>query len=216
MSKIKSVSAYEIIDSRGNPTIRVRLTLESGIEAEASVPSGASTGSYEAVELRDGGKRFAGKGVKNACLNVNEKISPLICGMDPLDQNKIDKVMLDADGTENKSNFGANAILAVSLAVARAAASENGIKLFRYLSQKFKFNNELLMPTPFFNIVNGGKHADSGLSVQEFQIIPKSPASFEDKLEMACLIFYKLGEIIGRSGFSKGVGDEGGICTQSF
>lgn len=206
--RIKTVTAREILDSRGNPTVEAEVRLECGTVGRASVPSGASTGAYEAVELRDGGKRFAGKGVQIAVNNVNGEISRLLCGMDATEQRMIDRCMSEADGTENKGRLGANAMLAVSLACARAAAASIGIPLHRYIGGI----NAYQLPVPMMNIMNGGKHADSSLNIQEFMIIPVGAASFQEGLEQSCNVFHTLGKLLRTEGYATGVGDEGGYA----
>ncbi|HPZ76768.1 MAG TPA: phosphopyruvate hydratase, partial [Thermosynergistes sp.] len=173
MSEIVGVHGREILDSRGNPTVEVEIWLESGSIGRAAVPSGASTGTFEALELRDGGDRYGGKGVRKAVENVNERIGPEIVGLEASEQVSIDRAMIDLDGTPNKSNLGANAILAVSLAVARAAAGERGVTLWSYLGGVGPY----LMPVPLMNVINGGLHADNNLDIQEFMIIPHGAES---------------------------------------
>jgi len=214
MQKIKKITALEILDSRGNPTVQATVTLESGATGTASVPSGASTGTYEALELRDNSARYGGLGVFNACENINEKIAEKLAGMDAQDQPKIDAAMAELDGTENKSGLGANAMLAVSLATARAAAAAENVPLYEYLAKTFKFQSPKNIPTAFFNILNGGAHADSGLSVQEFQIIPRVFKTFTEKLEAASEIFHKLKELLATAGYPTSVGDEGGFAPR--
>jgi enolase len=214
MTKIKKISAIEILDSRGNPTVQATVMLENGISGTAAVPSGASTGKYEAQELRDGGKRYDGLGVLTACENVEKKIFKKIIGLDVSNQKKIDDRMIELDGSENKSNLGANAMLAVSLAVARAAAKANNLRLYKYLVKTYGFKNPKSTPTAFFNILNGGAHADSGLSVQEFQIIPQKFNNFADKLRSASEIFHKLKSLLAAAGYPTGVGDEGGFAPR--
>lgn len=212
MTIIKKISALEILDSRGNPTVKATVELENGVSGSASVPSGASTGKYEALELRDNDTRYGGQGALNACENINQKISKKLAGLDAADQQKIDAVMIELNGTENKSNFGANATLAVSLATARATASSANVPLYEYLAKIYKFKTPKKMPTAFFNILNGGAHADSGLSVQEFQIIPEKFKAFSEKLQAASEIFHKLKNILANAGYPTGVGDEGGFA----
>ena len=202
------VHAREILDSRGIPTIEVDVCTENGSIGRASVPSGASTGAYEAVELRDGDKRFNGKGVKTAVDNVNNIIAKEIIGMNVLDQCLIDRHMLSIDKTPNKSKLGANAILGVSLACARAAALSLGISLYNYIGGV----NAHLMPMPMMNILNGGKHSDNSLSIQEFMIMPVGAMDFSDCIRMCCEVFYKLKSVLKKSGYSTGVGDEGGFA----
>ena len=209
--KIKKIDAYEILDSRGNPTIRCHLELEDGSVGIASVPSGASTGVHEALELRDGDpKRFGGKGVLRAVRNVNQTIGPRIIGLRADEQEKIDSLMIGLDGTENKSNLGANAILSVSLAVCRAAAASLKQPLYRYLSRFF--GTGLLLPVPMMNVLNGGKHAPDGPDLQEFMIVPSGAKSFSEALRMSVEIFHCLKKIIKDKGFPITVGDEGGFA----
>ncbi|MFH1744811.1 MAG: phosphopyruvate hydratase [bacterium] len=214
MSKIKKIRAREILDSRGNPTIETMVTLENGTCAKASVPSGASTGVHEACELRDGDKkRYNGQGVLNAVKNVNTKIDKELGGADVKQQEKIDDMMIKLDGTANKKKLGANAILSVSLATARAAALDSKMELFEYISKTFNFGREdYLMPTPSFNIFNGGKHADTNLDFQEFMIMPLKKTSFEEKTRMGAEIFHELGTVLKRAGLDTDVGNEGGYA----
>lgn len=214
MPKITKIAALEILDSRSNPTVKASVTLENGVSESACVPSGASTGKYEALELRDKDRRYGGLGTLSACENVNTKIAQIIMGMDASDQKAIDKAMIELDGTENKSNLGANATLAVSMAVARAAARAENLPLYQYLAKTFKFKKPQKMPTGLFNLINGGAHADSGLSIQEFHIIPDKFSVFSEKLQAASEIFHKLKEILINDGFSTGVGDEGGFTPK--
>lgn len=214
MPKIEAISALEALDSRGNPTVKATVTLDNKITGSATVPSGASTGKYEALELRDKETRYNGLGVLNACENINKKISKKLAGFNILEQEKIDAAMIELDGTENKSILGANAILAVSLASARAAAISQNMPLYLYLSKIFKFKSSKKIPTAFFNILNGGAHADSGLSVQEFQIIPRVFKSFAEKYRAASEIFHKLKSLLANAGYPIGVGDEGGFAPK--
>jgi len=214
MPKIKKFSALEILDSRGNPTVMATAQTEDGIYASASVPSGASTGTYEALEKRGGDKRYGGLGVLNACENITKEINKKLAGLDIYDQKKIDQTLIDLDGTPNKSRLGANAMLAISLASARAAANSKNIPLYRYLAETFRFKKPKTMPTAFFNVINGGAHADSGLSVQEFQIIPRDFKSFSEKLRVASEVYHKLKELLANSGYTVGVGDEGGFAPK--
>ncbi len=210
MSEITLVLAREILDSRGNPTVEVEVQTEGGF-GRAAVPSGASTGEHEALELRDNDKkRYLGKGVQTAVKNVNSTLGPAILGLDSLDQAYIDKVMLDADGTENKSKLGANAILGVSLAVARAAADTVGIPLWRYLGGI----TARVVPTPMMNVINGGVHADSGLEVQEFMIMPVGLPSFPEALRAASEVFHTLRAQLKKDGMTVSVGDEGGFAPR--
>ncbi|EKE10612.1 MAG: hypothetical protein ACD_15C00226G0003 [uncultured bacterium] len=215
MSKIEKIYAREILDSRGNPTVEVEVELESGIKTMAAVPSGASTGIFEALELRDEDKsRFGGLGVLKAIKNVNDEIQKEIVGMEVDRQEEIDRKMLELDGTENKSKLGANAILGVSLAVARAAAMENKIPLYKYIAKIYGFSSDFQMPTPMFNVINGGKHSDSGLSVQEYKIVPNGVKTFKEQLRAGSEIFHKLKEILSSEGQSIAVGDEGGFAPR--
>ena len=197
MPKISKVYAREILDSRGNPTVEVEVSLDNGISAVAAVPSGASTGKFEALELRDGDeKRYGGLGVLKAVENVNKKIQNKLIGKDVFDQFKIDKIMLDFDGTENKSNLGANAILGVSLAVCKAAAKSEGLPLYKYINKISKSNEKIKIPVPMFNVLNGGKHSDSGLSIQEFKIIPTGIKKFSEQLRAGSEIFHTLKKLL--------------------
>ncbi|HRY82892.1 MAG TPA: phosphopyruvate hydratase [Candidatus Moranbacteria bacterium] len=216
MSKIKKIFAREILDSRGNPTVEVEVELESGIKASAAVPSGASTGAYEALELRDKDeKRYLGQGVLKAVSNVNEKISEILVGMEVENQTEIDKKMLELDSTENKSNLGANAILGVSLAVCRAAATENNLPLYAYIKKIYNIKyTKYKIPTPMFNIINGGKHSDSGLSIQEYKLVPNGIKKFSEQLRAGSEIFHTLSEILSGEGYSVSVGDEGGFAPK--
>ncbi len=204
------------MDSRGNPTVEVEIELASGTKATAAVPSGASTGTYEALELRDkDSKRFGGLGVLTAVRNVNEKISEAVVGMEAKEQKEIDKKMIELDGTENKSNLGANAILGVSLAVCRAAAAEQNIPLYQYIKKAFKIqNSKFKTPVPMFNIINGGQHSDSGLSIQEYKLIPNGIKTFKEQLRAGSEIFHKLKSILASKGHSVSVGDEGGFAPR--
>ncbi|OGP52923.1 MAG: phosphopyruvate hydratase [Deltaproteobacteria bacterium RBG_13_51_10] len=207
--KIESVRALEILDSRGNPTLRVFLTLDQGIAASASVPSGASTGENEAVELRDGDRnRYDGKGVKKAVANVNEIIAPKIVGMDPSRQAEIDRFMIELDGTPNKGKLGANAILGVSMAVARAAASASGIPLYSYLGGP----GAVHLPVPMMNILNGGKHAENSVDFQEFMVMPIGAPNFGEALRYGAETFHALKGILKKKRYATGVGDEGGFA----
>lgn len=209
MTTIKKITAREILDSRGNPTVEVDVRLDNGILGRAAVPSGASTGSREAIELRDGDKkRYLGKGVLKAVTNVNNVIAPKIVGMDPSKQKQIDALMIKLDGTENKAMLGANAILGVSLAVAKAAALDKGVSIFKYLGG----NNALRLPVPFLNILNGGKHADNNVDIQEFMIVPKGARSFSQALRMAAETYHTLKSVLKSKGLSASVGDEGGFA----
>lgn len=209
MTTIVDVFAREILDSRGNPTIEVDVTLESGIVGRASVPSGASTGEREAVELRDGDKmRYNGKGVLKAVENVNSTIAEEIIGFDALDQIGIDELLINLDGTENKSKLGANAILGVSLAVAKAAANYLNIPLYKYIGGV----NARILPVPMMNILNGGKHADNNVDLQEFMIVPVEAETFAEALRMGTEVFHSLKSVLSKKGYNTAVGDEGGFA----
>ncbi len=209
MSEIMSIYAREILDSRGNPTLEVEVKLDSGAFGRAGVPSGASTGEYEAVELRDGDNdRYNGKGVLQAIKNVNEIIAQELIGKESINQVEIDKAMIDLDGTDNKERLGANAILGVSVAVAKASAMELGLPLYRYIGG----TNARIIPVPMFNILNGGKHADNNVDIQEFMIMPLGAETFHQALQMASETFHSLKEILKNSGYSTAVGDEGGFA----
>jgi enolase len=209
MSAILDMVAREILDSRGNPTVEVDVTLESGFGGRAAIPSGASTGEHEAVELRDGDKgRYSGKGVQKAVANVNERIAPELIGMDALDQMSIDQILIDLDGTPNKSALGANAILGVSLASAKAAASYLSLPLYRYLGGVYAH----LLPVPMMNILNGGKHADNNVDLQEFMVVPLGAPSFREALRMGTEVFHHLKAILKDKGYNTAVGDEGGFA----
>ena len=206
---IVDVLAREILDSRGNPTLEVEVTLESGVNSLAAVPSGASTGENEAVELRDGDPdRYGGKGVLKAVQKVNEEIASEVVGMDAADQVFVDTLLVDMDGTPNKSNLGANAILGVSMAVARAAAAAHGLPLYRYLGG---FNAKTL-PVPMMNILNGGKHADNNVDIQEFMVVPAGAETFSEALRMGAEIFHSLKKVLKAKGLNTSVGDEGGFA----
>ena len=209
MSEIIEVVGRQILDSRGNPTIEVDVSLASGITGRAAVPSGASTGENEAIELRDGDKkRYGGKGVLKAVKNVNDVIYPEVVGMDALDQAGLDKAMIDLDGTETKSKLGANAILGVSLAAANAAAQFCGLPLFRYIGG----TNAKVLPVPMMNVLNGGAHSDAPVDVQEFMICPKGAPSFSEALRMGAEVFHALKSVLKKQGLSTAVGDEGGFA----
>ena len=209
MSVIELVYAREVLDSRGNPTVEVEVALESGAVGRAIVPSGASTGAFEAVELRDGDKgRYIGKGVEKAVANVNEIIAPELEGMDAFDQPAVDALMIELDGTHNKGKLGANAILGVSMAVARAAAEELGLPLFQYIGGV----NAKQLPVPMMNILNGGEHADNNVDVQEFMILPVGAPCFKEGLRMGAEVFHALKKVLGEKGLACGVGDEGGFA----
>ena len=209
MSAISDIHAREILDSRGHPTVEVEVTLESGAMGRAAVPSGASTGSHEALELRDGDKgRYGGRGVRQAVQAVNGELFDVLSGLDATDQVAIDRIMIDLDGTPNKGRLGANAILGVSLATAKAAASDAGLPLFRYIGGTFAH----VLPAPMMNIVNGGAHADNPIDIQEFMIIPVSPPSFPEALRMGSEIFHQLRKGLKEAGHNTNVGDEGGFA----
>ncbi len=209
MSSIVDVVAREILDSRGNPTVEADVLLESGVMGRAAVPSGASTGAREAIELRDGeARRYGGKGVLKAVENVNTEISEAIVGLDASEQTFIDRTLIDLDGSDNKSRLGANAMLAVSMAVAKAAAEESGLPLYRY----FGGSGAMRMPVPMMNVVNGGAHANNTLDMQEFMIVPVGQQSFREALRCGAEIFQKLKSIIDARGMSTAVGDEGGFA----
>ena len=210
MSIISHIHARQILDSRGNPTVEVDVITENGILGRAAVPSGASTGEYEAVELRDGGNLYLGKGVLKAIDNVNDVIAPALIGYSIFEQNLIDQLMIDMDGTDNKAKLGANAILGVSLAVAKAAAEELGSPLFRYVGGV----NANTLPVPMMNIVNGGSHSDAPIAFQEFMIMPVQAASFSDALRKGTEIFHALKSILHDRGLSTAVGDEGGFAPK--
>ncbi|NLJ70956.1 MAG: phosphopyruvate hydratase [Clostridiaceae bacterium] len=207
-SIIIDVFAREILDSRGNPTIEAEVITDEGAFGRAAVPSGASTGAHEAVELRDGGDRYMGKGVEKAVQNVNETIADAIIGMDVFAQAEIDNTMLDLDGTENKGNLGANAMLAVSLAVAQAAANSLGIELYKYLGGLYGTT----LPVPMSNVINGGKHADNSINLQEFMIMPVGAPSFKEGIRWTTEVFHTLKDILKKDGYSTAVGDEGGFA----
>ena len=211
MSEIRNLHAREVLDSRGNPTVEVEVWLDSGAFGRAMVPSGASTGKREAVELRDGDpSRYLGKGVQRAVQNVVETIAPELEGLEATEQAVVDRALLELDGTPNKSGLGANAILGVSLAVARAAADECSLPLFQYLGGP----GARIMPVPFMNVLNGGAHADNGLDIQEFMLVPAGAASFAEALRMGVEIFHTLRRLLRDKGLSTGVGDEGGFAPR--
>ncbi len=208
MAAIEAVGAREILDSRGNPTVEVEVALDDGTVSRAAVPSGASTGAFEAVELRDGGKRYAGKGVAKAVAGVVDKIAPELAGLDADDQRLVDQAMLGLDGTPNKASLGANAILGVSLAVARAAADSAALPLYRYVGGP----NAHLLPVPMMNILNGGAHADTNVDVQEFMIAPIGAATFREALQQGAEVYHALKSVLKKKGLATGVGDEGGFA----
>ncbi|WP_088104149.1 phosphopyruvate hydratase [Halalkalibacter urbisdiaboli] len=208
MTTITDIYAREVLDSRGNPTVEVEVYLESGAMGRALVPSGASTGEYEAVELRDGGERYMGKGVLKAVQNVNDVIAPELIGFDALDQLGIDQLMIELDGTSNKGKLGANAILGVSMAVAHAAAEALGVPLYVYLGG---FSAKQL-PVPMMNIINGGEHADNNVDIQEFMVMPVGAENFREALRMGAEIFHNLKSVLKSKGYNTAVGDEGGFA----
>jgi enolase len=208
LARIDAVGAREILDSRGNPTVEVEVALDDGTIGRAAVPSGASTGQFEAVELRDGGKRYLGKGVLKAVAGVNERIGPALVGFEADDQRALDQAMLDLDGTPNKATLGANAILGVSLAAARAAADSAKLPLFRYVGGP----NAHVLPVPMMNILNGGSHADSNVDVQEFMIAPIGAATFSEALQQGAEVYHALKSVLNKQGLSTGLGDEGGFA----
>jgi len=210
MSIIVKIQARQILDSRGNPTVEVDVITENGILGRAAVPSGASTGEHEAVEIRDGGISYMGKGVKTAVNNVNDIISEEIIGMSVFEQNKIDKLMIDLDGTKNKSKYGANAILGISLAISKAAANELGIPLYRYIGGV----SANTLPVPMMNIINGGSHSDSPIAFQEFMIIPVMATNFSHAMQKGTEIFHNLKQVLRERGLSTSVGDEGGFAPK--
>ncbi|MBD3251150.1 phosphopyruvate hydratase [Candidatus Uhrbacteria bacterium] len=212
-SRIKSIKAREILDSRGNPTVACRVTLQSGATAEAKVPSGASTGVHEALELRDGGKRYFGKGVLKAVKNVNTVIAPKLRGKDATKQQKLDQLMLDLDGTPNKAKLGANAILAVSLALAQAAALSRKQPLWKSLRQTFEFKQTASLPVPTMNVLNGGAHANWALDVQECMIVPRVRGMAE-RVRAGSEVFHLLAKLLKKKGFTTTVGDEGGYAPK--
>ena len=208
MSRIKFVSGRQVIDSRGNPTVEVEVLLHSGATGRAMVPSGASTGQFEAVELRDGEEIWSGKGVKKAISHVNNEISDAVLGLDATDQRVLDQTMIDLDGTDDKSRLGANAILGVSLAAARSAAKDSGMPLFKYIGGA----NAHLMPVPMFNVINGGMHADNNIDFQEFMIMPLGAASYSEALQWGVDVYHSLKAVLNDRGMSTTVGDEGGFA----
>ena len=209
MSEIKNIHARQILDSRGNPTIEADVELDSGVKATACVPSGASTGEHEAVELRDGDKsRYLGKGVLKAVENVNTEIKDALLGKEATEQVEVDKIMIELDGTENKGRLGANAILSVSLACARASAVEKGLPLFQYLGGKAPY----ILPLPMMNIINGGSHADNNVDVQEFMIMPVGAPNFAEAIRYGAEVFHTLKKVLTEKGYNTGIGDEGGFA----
>ena len=210
MSKIRNIIARQIFDSRGNPTVEVDVLTQKGFLGRAAVPSGASTGEHEAVELRDGGKSYLGKGVSKAIKNVNNIISKSLIGIEVSEQKKIDKIMIDLDGTPNKSNLGANSILGVSLAIAKASANELGLPLFKYIGGE----SANILPIPMMNIINGGSHSNAPIAFQEFMIIPVGGKSFSEALKMGTEIFHNLKKILSKKNLNTSVGDEGGFAPE--
>ncbi len=208
MAVIEQVGAREILDSRGNPTIEVEVALDDGTLSRAAVPSGASTGEHEAVELRDGGSRYGGKGVKKAVKAVLDEIGPELVGLEAVEQRIVDQKLVDLDGTPDKSRLGANALLGVSLAVARAGADSSGLELFRYVGGP----NAHVLPVPMMNILNGGAHADTGVDVQEFMVAPIGAASFREALRWGAEVYHALKAVLKEKGLSTGLGDEGGFA----
>ena len=208
MALIESIIAREILDSRGNPTVEVEILLDDDTVARAAVPSGASTGAFEAAELRDGDARYGGKGVMQAVGNVEDEIAPELLGLEATDQRLIDQVMIDLDGTPNKARLGANAILGVSLAVAKAAAISAGLPLFRYLGGP----NAHVLPVPMMNILNGGAHADTGVDIQEFMIAPIGASTFGEALRQGTEVYHALKSVLKQQGYATGLGDEGGFA----
>ena len=212
-TKIAAVHGREILDSRGNPTVEADVRLESGATGRAAVPSGASTGEHEAIELRDGDKsHYLGKGVLKAVSHVNGAIAKAVAGMDAADQRALDRRMIEADGTPNKSNFGANAILAVSMAAARAAAAASGQPLYKYLARSAGGSSANVLPVPMMNILNGGAHADNSVDVQEFMVMPLGAPNFREALRWGAEVFHSLKAVLKKNGYSTAVGDEGGFA----
>jgi enolase len=205
---IEQIAAREILDSRGNPTVEVEVALDDGSAARAAVPSGASTGEHEAVELRDGGDRYGGKGVEKAVAGVLSELAPAVIGLNADDQRLVDQALLDCDGTPDKSRLGANAILGVSLAVAKAAADASGLPFFRYIGGP----NAHILPVPMMNIVNGGAHADTGVDVQEFMVAPIGASSFKEALRWGAEVYHSLKSVLKKQGLATGLGDEGGFA----
>jgi enolase len=213
MSNIADIRAFEVLDSRGNPTVQADVILDNGIVGTACAPSGASTGSREALELRDGDKgRYLGKGVLKAVANINDSIKALLVGTDAADQRGLDKAMIDADGTDNKAVLGANAILTVSLAAAKAAAQDKGIPLYAHIAELNGTAGQYSMPVPMMNIINGGEHADNNVDIQEFMVQPVSAKSFAEALQVGAEIFHALKKVLSAKGLNTAVGDEGGFA----
>jgi enolase len=212
MSVIASIRARQILDSRGNPTVEVEVGLESGAAGRAAVPSGASTGEFEAVELRDGGEAWAGKGVSRAVANVNDEIAVALKGARAAEQAALDETMIELDGTPNKGRLGANAILGVSLAAAKAAAADSGQPLYRYLAELYGGGDPTLLPVPMMNVLNGGAHADNSVDFQEFMVVPAGASSFSECLRVGAEVFHALKRSLASQGFSTAGGDEGGFA----
>ncbi|MSZ86626.1 MAG: phosphopyruvate hydratase, partial [Actinobacteria bacterium] len=208
MATIAAIGAREILDSRGNPTVEVELALDDGTMSRAAVPSGASTGAFEAMELRDGEKRYSGKGVERAVRAIEDVLAPELIGFEADDQRLIDQTMIDLDGTPNKAHLGANSILGVSLAVARAAADSSGLPLYRYLGGP----NAHVLPVPMLNILNGGAHADTNVDVQEFMVAPIGAPTFKESLRWGAEIYHALKTVLKKRGLATSVGDEGGFA----
>lgn len=214
MAKIKKIKGFEILDSRGNPTVEAEVTLDNDISDLASVPSGISTGSKEAVELRDNDSRYGGMGVQKAVSNIDKEIFPVLSGIDVEEQEKIDKTLVELDGTPHKSKLGANAILAVSLAVCKAAAKSLKMPLYGYINQILGKEFKMSLPVPTFNIINGGKHADNKLPFQEFMVVTTNPSTFAEKLREGTEIYHRLKKVLSEHSLSTAVGDEGGFAPQ--
>jgi enolase len=212
MSAISSIHARQVLDSRGNPTVEVEVALESGARGLAAVPSGASTGEFEAVELRDGGERWAGKGVAGAVANVNGEIAAALSGARAAEQGALDRTMIELDGTPNKGRLGANAILGVSLAAAKAAAADTGQPLYRYLAELYGGGEPTLLPAPMMNVLNGGAHADNSVDFQEFMVVPAGAQTFSECLRVGVEVFHALKRSLASKGLSTAVGDEGGFA----
>jgi enolase len=208
MSRIAAVHGRQVVDSRGNPTVEVEITLESGAVGRAAVPSGASTGVHEAVELRDGGAAWGGKGVTQAVANVNGELAAAVRGTDARDQGGLDRLLIDADGTPNKGRLGANAILGVSLAAAKASAAQDGVSLYRYLGG----DDAVTLPVPMLNVINGGAHADNSIDLQEFMLVPAGADTFADALRIGSEVYHSLKSVLHERGLSTAVGDEGGFA----
>lgn len=214
MTKIVDVVAREILDSRGFPTVEVDVFLEDGSYGRASVPSGASTGTYEAHELRDHDSRYLGKGVLNAVQNINQVIKPLLLGMNVINQKSIDQIMINADASKNKSNLGANALLGVSLACAKAAAISLNIPFYQHIQNLIGYSQDMILPRPMMNVINGGAHADNALDIQEFMIIPMNASCVKESIRIGAEVFHKLKKILKKNNLNTNVGDEGGFAPQ--